>query len=825
MQRTWLPLEGMDALLQGAALIDARSQCVMAINAAALKLLGASHEALIGQPVEVLLHSPEDLAYWDEAAGLVNGVSDDALADDASDFGRLLLCTDTVVVGAGGEEFPVLRQIRPVRLADGRWAHLWSVVDRSDCKAAEAQLETLVAELSATLESSGNALLVVDLQGRIQSFNRAFDQLWQLPPEALEQRDDDRIYGYLQRQLKPSDALRRLWSDLADHPLLEQSRRFNLVDGRTIECHTVPQLRRGQAIGRVFSFQDISERLANDQRLTLAAKVFDSSLDAIFITDGTYRLLNVNPLCAKLMQRGLRDLIGVPLTDLLYVPGSAEGLGRILTDLPRVGRWEGELHHRSVDGSAIPLHVSLVPHVSHDAAEGAGFYCIGHALDLSEHQADKQRLSEMATRDALTGLPNRYALMMHLQELIDSHANTSLSRLAVFSVDLDRFKTINDTLGHAHADQVLAEVVRRIQVNLREGDFLARLGGDEFAVVLSRADTTLCERIGQQLLDALAQPFEHEDMHFFVTGSIGVAMYPEDAQIASALLMCADDAMRRVKENGRAALRFYQRKTNVDLLARMRLDHAMRTALSQRQYRLHYQPQVHVLSGAVVGVEALLRWTDPVHGPISPGRFIPVAEETGFIVALGEWVFSESVRQAAEWLQQGLEVPVSINVSAAQFQQKRFVEQVAFTLTTWGLPSGLVEIELTESILIGEGDEVYHRLRELANLGVRLAIDDFGTGYSNLAYLKRFPLSRLKIDRSFVDQLPDEESDVAITRAVIHMGHALNLRVIAEGVETTRQLDFLKAVGCDEYQGFLRSPAVPPQELVELLSNPKKNIA
>ena len=270
--------------------------------------------------------------------------------------------------------------------------------------------------------------------------------------------------------------------------------------------------------------------------------------------------------------------------------------------------------------------------------------------------------------------------------------------------------------------------------------------------------------------------------------------------------------MYRVKEHGRAALRFYQRQMNVDLLARMKIDHAMRQALVRRDFRLHYQPQIDMASGQVTGAEALIRWHDAELGEISPGRFIPVAEETGFIVAIGDWVLGEAVRQAALWLAQGHAMPISVNVSAPQFQQKGFVEKVAGVLGAAGLPNRLIELELTESILIGEGDEVLLRLRQLSDLGIRLAIDDFGTGYSSLAYLKRFPIQRLKIDRSFVDQLPDDESDVAITRAVINLSLALNLRVIAEGVETEAQRRFLLEAGCHEFQGFLYAPALPAAE-------------
>jgi len=304
-------------------------------------------------------------------------------------------------------------------------------------------------------------------------------------------------------------------------------------------------------------------------------------------------------------------------------------------------------------------------------------------------------------------------------------------------------------------------------------------------------------------------------MSFTVTSSIGIALYPEDGTTMADLIKNADSAMYHVKERGRSDFRFYQRKMNIGLLSRMKLDHAMRQALENQIFRLHYQPQIDLRTGRIFGVEALLRWHDADLGDVSPAQFIPIAEESGVIVPIGNWVMQTAIRQAALWNREGNTLRMGFNVSALQFQQANFVESIAAALAEHQLSPDCIELELTESVLIRDVDETLKKLEALAKLGVKLAIDDFGTGYSSLSYLKRFPIHKLKIDRSFIDDLPDDESDVAIVTAIIHLAHALKLQVIAEGVETQEQKAFLCALNCDEIQGYIFSPAVSAGEFEE----------
>jgi len=427
--------------------------------------------------------------------------------------------------------------------------------------------------------------------------------------------------------------------------------------------------------------------------------------------------------------------------------------------------------------------------------------------DLTERFAAQARIEALSRHDQLTGLPNRAALVDKVTAAT-ADARREGCAYAFLLIDMDRFRQINDGLGHDVGDRVLQTVAQRIQGCLRGDDLLARLGGDQFVVLVKPADAAAAEATARRILNVVAQPYSMNCEPFTLTCSIGMAMAPAQGSRIDELARHAESAMRTVKSAGRAHFRLHQARMEGDRRHSMQLDHAMRQALVSGRFRLHYQPQVDLRDGRVVGAEALLRWRDPELGDVPPDRFIPVAEDSGFIVAIGDWVLSQAVRQAALWHQRGHTVPIAINVSALQFKQPHFVDRVASVLAVSGVPAPLLELELTESILVHDADEALHRLHALARLGVRLAIDDFGTGYSSLAYLKRFPIGKLKIDRSFIGGLPADDSDAGIVRAILQMARALDMRVIAEGVETEQQRQFLQAEGCDEFQGWLYAPAL-----------------
>jgi len=797
----WQPL--IDSLLEAVCLVDPLGLRVVAANAAAAALFGEAPGALVGRPVVDLVATPEDECFWED------------MAAGRSRPDGPQIHSDSFVRHADGRMLPVERRVDRVWMRPGQAIYVLGLRDQSAQRQAEDELEKLVAELRATLESTAEGILVTDLHGAIRGCNQLFARLWDLPEDLLTRHDDSAILEWMRGQVVDGERFSERLRELDAAPLLRASDVLRLRSGRVLERVTLPQYGRGRPIGRVCSFRDITEQLASAARLQLAAQVFESSLDAIFVTDGTHRIVAANASCERITGLPRERIVGLTTEALLCHPSAAPGWFEPLRAcLEEKGVWEGELWHRRPDGSTLPGQVSLVrmdPAGAEPAEGGEGVRHVGFFKDLTETVAAHKRIEELAFTDALTGLPNRVMLSERLEFALAMSQRHRMP-FALLFLDLDRFKHINDSLGHLFGDRVLVEVAERLKTCVRQVDMVARLGGDEFVMLLNQTDARGAETTARRVLEVLGQPFVLEGMSFSVTASIGIAMYPNDGESMNDLIKNADAAMYRVKERGRAGFRFYQPQMNVDLLARMKLDHAMRVALERGDFRLHYQPQVEIASGRVIGAEALLRWRDADLGDISPGEFIPVAEESGFIVALGDWVLGEAVRQGARWQAEGRPVVVSVNVSALQFQQVDFVERVAAVLAASKLPAALLELELTESILIRDADEALQRLRALDRLGVQMAIDDFGTGYSSLGYLKRFPIRKLKIDRSFIKGLPGDESDAGIAQAVVQLARALRLRVIAEGVETPAQRDFLLRAGCDEFQGFLFAAALSAAE-------------
>lgn len=429
--------------------------------------------------------------------------------------------------------------------------------------------------------------------------------------------------------------------------------------------------------------------------------------------------------------------------------------------------------------------------------------------DLSERLDQVAKVESLVGTDTLTGLANRSRFAARVNAELGP-VRDERHRFALLLVDLDRFRRINDTLGHEQGDLALRDAAERLRRCMRQGDEMARIGGDQFAWLMLGADAAAAESAARRVLDVMAEPWQLDGAAFTMTCSVGVAVCPGHGRSGDELLRHADGAMRQAKAAGSNGWRMHQGASTADLRSLLRLDHAMRQALASGRFRLHYQPQVKLEGGAIVGAEALIRWRDPELGEIPPGRFIPVAEDTGFIVAIGDWVLAQATRQAARWQAEGLDWPIAVNVSALQFQQPRFVDRVAEVLRTHQLAPHRLELELTERILVHDGDDALQRLQALAALGVRLSIDDFGVGYSNLSYLKRFPIHKLKIDRSFIQGLPDDACDAGIVKAIIQMASALGLSVVAEGVETEPQRQFLADAGCHQFQGFLFAPALDP---------------
>jgi diguanylate cyclase (GGDEF)-like protein/PAS domain S-box-containing protein len=514
------------------------------------------------------------------------------------------------------------------------------------------------------------------------------------------------------------------------------------------------------------------------------------------LADGDGVILHVNPALCSISGHGKEELVGQVLAKLFaFCPW--EGVAFVKDGPTLTHGMEAVIRHR--DGRDVQVLFNGT--IKRDR-DGYAECMTGLMTDITERKQAESRLEQLATHDTLTGLPNRALLNERVHHMLN-HGPSS-SAVAVMFIDLDRFKEVNDSFGHKFGDLLLCEVARRLQQGLRPGDVIARLGGDEF-VVAAYCDNgnTSAACIAQKLLSVLASSVTVGGHDVIIGASIGISMFPQDAQTNDVLFQSADTAMYRAKAAGRNSYCFFEPEMTVASKARMALELSLRPALSRHEFELHYQPRIDLKTMSVVGAEALIRWHHPELGLVSPVQFISIAEDTGLIDAIGQWVLEEACKQTRQLMRE-FEQPlrVSVNVSARQLRCCAFVDQVRAVLEKTGFPPQYLELELTESALIADIERTAGMLRELKNLGIKLAVDDFGTGYSGLAYLRKFPIDVLKLDRSFVLQQDEGVSSFQFIRAFVDMAHALNLSVVAEGVETKDVLDFLRSTDCDEVQGY-----------------------
>ena len=546
--------------------------------------------------------------------------------------------------------------------------------------------------------------------------------------------------------------------------------------------------------------REVQFRRANEDLLRLSGQVFEATQDAILITDPQGVIVTSNPAFTRITGYTAQEVRGMDIMRLQGGPAGDAACGALRQGLRSSGCWSGEVQTRRKSGDSYPSHLSAT---TVHGPDGAIINYIGVFLDISERKAEQHLIDFLSYHDALTGLPNR-ALVRERFEQQRLAAVRDGQQMVLMCLDLDRFKNINDSHGQAVGDKALQVVARFLTSCVREGDTVARQGGDEFQILLQ--DDALLGRtmaLAQTILAGLRGELSVGGERLALTTSIGIAMCPADGDTLDELLRHADTALVRAKEMGRDHYAFFTERMGSDIRARLAMQQQLRGAIARGEFEVHYQPQMCLRTGAMLGAEALLRWDNPVLGKVPPNLFIALAEEYGLITAIGEWVLDTVCAQIRAWLDAGLgSIKVAVNLSGKQFAQDRTVPFVEATLRKYALAPACLGIEITESTVMGDPDKAVAALSCLKDIGVGISLDDFGTGYSSLGYLKRFPIDVLKIDKSFVDDVTTSSSDAAIALSVISLAHNLHMRVIAEGVETREQVDFLTEHGCDEMQGY-----------------------
>ena len=675
------------------------------------------------------------------------------------------------------------------------------LINELETEAAAARKAT--AESDSLLESAADGIVIIGSDGRILKVNREAERIFGYPREELVAHSLERLI--------PDRYRRHHHGHMANYMAQATTRpmgRGIAVMGRRQDGSEVPleiSLSPATVGGerRVIAVvRDVSERVQAEADRHRLATILDATPDviAIFTEDGA--LVHLNPAGRRLLGVGRHEsLKGRTLEELLTPTARQILYDKALPTTLESGMWHGELTLQGQGGREVPVSQLLI---AHEGPQDGPLYLSTIARDISERKSHEAELLHRATHDALTGLANRVLFEDRLRQAI-LHAQRDGHLVAVMFIDLDNFKLVNDTLGHAVGDELLCEVARRLDVQLRKGDTKARLGGDEFAVILENLHKAEeAATIVRELAEVLQRPIRLQGRDYVVTTSMGISLYPINGTNAETLLMQADSAMYEAKAAGRNGYSFYTSDMNLQAAKRLDTERELRRAIEQGELKLHYQPIVRSQDERVLGCEVLLRWEHPQQGLIAPARFISVAEDSGLIIPIGQWVLEQACRQAQTWRQAGLPLDyVAVNISAKQLRNRELVKTVHQALAETGLPPSALELELTEGSVLQSADIARSLLDEVRELGVRLVADDFGTGYSSLSYLKLFHFDKIKIDGQFVRDLLVDEGDAAIARATVAMAHAFEAQVVAEGVETQAQAEQLKAYGCDLLQGYL----------------------
>ncbi len=560
---------------------------------------------------------------------------------------------------------------------------------------------------------------------------------------------------------------------------------------------------------------DITEWRQAENRLQLIEKVLNSAHEGVLVTDPDAIIQSINPAFTQITGYTEEEAVGRKPNILKSNHHDRWFYEQMWHELLNRGSWHGEIWNRRKNGDAYPQSLSITAVTGH---EGRVQNYIGIFADISDIKRGEEALRYQANHDALTGLPNRTLFMDRLRQALTT--DNGSSGLAVILLGIDSFKKVNDSLGPGAGDLLLQEVAGRAGELLADRHSFSRLGGDEYALILPRHDKAQdIARFTARVAESLFRPFAVQKQDLHVTASFGIAIAPVDGTDPETLFKNAAMAMHRAKEKGRDQYQFFTPAMDEAAARRLQLENEMRRGVERQEFYLLYQPKIAAVTGAVVGMEALVRWRRPDNEFVSPSDFIPLAEETGLIIPLGIWILKDACRQTRLWLAQGRDLKVSVNLSTRQFQSPTLIEDIAAVVAETDFPVANLELEITESMVMGDMEKVIDTLTKLKNLGLTISVDDFGTGYSSLSYLKRLPIDTLKIDQSFIRDLADDSEDAAIVLAIIKMARSLDLKVIAEGAETKAQVDFLRDHDCDEIQGYWFSKPLPPDDFTKFLTD------
>jgi diguanylate cyclase (GGDEF)-like protein/PAS domain S-box-containing protein len=694
-------------------------------------------------------------------------------------------------------------------------------------KQTEQQMLEGSARITMLMNSVGEGIYGVDMQGNCTFINAAGLSLlgYQDESELLGKHMHNLIHHTYPDGSPYSSQECRLYTCLNSHENVHvDDELFWRKDGSSfpVDYWSRPTLLKGE-YGAVVTFIDITERKQTETELRIAATVFEAQ-EGMLIAGANEVILKVNHAFVAMTGYSEAEILGQ--TPRLFNSGkhSKAFYAKLWQSILETGVWQGEIWNRRKNGDIFPQWLSIT------AVKGNNDKIVTHYVatltDISERKATEEHIHRLAFYDPLTELPNRRLLQERLKHGLEVNRRSG-SQMAVLMMDLDKFKAVNDSLGHAAGDELLEQVAKRINNRLREVDLVARLGGDEFVILMENLEH--CEyvaRVAEDIIQILTQPFTLSDNHTVEIGaSIGIAIHPQHGDSVELLMDHADTALYHAKYQGRGCFAYFSEDLTHKARERLALESRLRRAISEQELRVYFQPQVEISSGTIIGAEALVRWHDPVYGLMMPNDFIPIAEETGLIIPMGEWVLRETCRLGQEWLNAGLSaITLAVNVSPHQFRRSDINALVTQVLEESGFSAEFLELEITESGLMENQEHAMAILQQLHLQGVRLAIDDFGTGYSSLAYLKYFPLDVLKIDKTFIDDIPFLQGDMAITSTIISMAHHLGFKVLAEGVETAAQLAFLREQGCDMYQGYFYSKPVCAAEFETLLRNSQNQL-